>query len=290
LSSPEDPKATAPATLGAQGERTPAEKVEAALGTLEGLAVMLQDVARLRDTVAELIVDNRRLRGDNVRLAKALVNRSDGGADVLEALKAAQEKARVKQQQFEDVLEENTELNSRLFELEELNSSMMSMYISSYQLHATLDLDEVIRVIEEIIVNFIGAASYAVLLADEEGDFSVAASNELHDRLPQTGIEPRGVLAEVIGSGSAYVHTSSRTPREGVLAAVPLVMGRTTVGAVIIYQLLAQKDRLLRNDTELLSLLGGHAASAILSARLYSRADRKLRTLEGMISLLDDAG
>jgi regulator of replication initiation timing len=290
MSSPEDPEHTAPDALGGQGGGTPAEQVERALGTLEGLSAILGDVDKLKDTVAELIVDNRRLRGDNVRLARALVNRSDGGADVLEALKAAQEKARIAQQQVQDLLEENTDVSSRLFELEELNSSMMSMYISSYQLHATLDLDEVVRVIEEIIVNFVGAAAYAILSAEDDGTFSVTASSELGGRLPERGIEPRGVLAEVIGSGAAYVHTTSRAAREGILAAVPLAMGRTTVGAVLIFKLFDQKDRLLRNDVELLSLLGGHAASAVVSAKLYARADRKLKTLEGMIELLGSNG
>ena len=65
-------------------------------------------------------------------------------------------------------------------------------------------------------------------------------------------------------------------------------MGTQTVGAVLIYSLLSQKDQLLRNDVELLSLLGGHAASALVSSRLYARADRKLKTLEGIISLLDE--
>lgn len=289
MSSPADPKSSAPAALGARGDATPADEVERALGTLDGLTAALQDVERLKETVAQMVVDNRRLRADNVRLSRALVNRSDSGADVLDALKAAQEKARIAQQQVEDLLDENTDLSSRLFKLEELNSSMMSMYISSYQLHATLDLDEVTRVIEEILINFVGAAGYALLLAQDDGTFDIARSAELGGRLPERGIEPRGVFAEVLGSGSAYVHTTSRPAREGILAAVPLTVGRASVGAILLFKLMPQKERLYDNDVELLSLLGGHAASAILSARLYARADRKLKTLEGMIELLGGA-
>ena len=50
----------------------------------------------------------------------------------------------------------------------------------------------------------------------------------------------------------------------------------------------AQKDRFLKNDVELFSLLGGHAASALVSARLYGRADRKVRTLQAMLHLLEE--
>ena len=40
------------------------------------------------------------------------------------------------------------------------------------------------------------------------------------------------------------------------------------------------------SDGELLELLAGHAASALISSKLYSMTDRKLRTIEGFMSLL----
>lgn len=264
-------------------------KVEDSLDVLERATLALQGLDGVRETLAETVVENLRLRRDNVRLARALVRRQAAPSDnseVEKVLAASSEKVRVAQVQIADLIDENTDLQSRLLELEELNGSMMSMYVSSYQLHATLDLDEVVRVVEEILVNFIGAQEFAVLLAEEGGTFHVATEKGLDGRLPQSGIEPRGVLAEVVGSRNSYVHTSLRPARESILAAVPLVMGTNCVGALVVYSLLSQKEQLLRNDVELLSLLGGHAASAVVSARLYARADRKLKTLEGMLSLL----
>lgn len=263
----------------------PPSEAAAALAVLDALTEGVRGLGQVRELISRLVAENRRLKADNVRLAKALVKR-EGGKETLAILRAMQERVRIHKQQVEDLLEENTELQSRLLELEELNGSMMSMYVSSYQLHATLDMGEVVRVIEEIIVNFIGASAYAVLLSDEDGTYHVAGERNLHGRLPREGIQPKGVLAEVIGSQSAYVHTAARAAREGILAAVPLTLGQSCVGAVLIYELLSQKERLLKNDMELLSLLGGHAASALVSARLYARADRKLKTLEGMLDLL----
>jgi regulator of replication initiation timing len=269
-----------------------AARVEGALSALDELAERLRRIEDLKETVAALVVENAKLRRDNVRLAQALTSSGSGGYNVQSTLQAAQEKAQLYHQQVQDLLEAQTESESKILELEELNSSMMSMYVSSFQLHATLDLPEVVRVMEEILVNFIGARSYAILLTDDDGTFRVHAESGLDGRLPVSGIRPRGVLAEVLGSQSAYVHTSSRPAREGILAAVPLVMGRSIVGALLVYSLLAQKDRFLKNDVELFSLLGGHAASAVVSARLYARADRKVRTLQAMLQLLEepDAG
>ncbi|MCC7111213.1 MAG: GAF domain-containing protein [Deltaproteobacteria bacterium] len=274
------------------GEPEGSDKVERAMASLDALVDHLRGIERLREDVASLVVDNQRLRADNVRLARALVlaqQGKEGGTEGLATLKVAQEKAQLYQQQVQDLLEVQTELESRLLELEELNSSMMSMYVSSFQLHATLDLAEVVRVIEEILVNFIGARSYALLLLDDDGEtYRVATSQGLDGRLPHAGIRPRGVLAEAIGSLTAYVHTSSRSAREGILAAVPLAMGKTCVGAILVYALLSQKERFLKNDVELFSLLGGHAASAVVSSKLYMKADRKVKTLQGMLALLEE--
>ncbi|MCC7070866.1 MAG: GAF domain-containing protein [Deltaproteobacteria bacterium] len=271
-----------------------AERIERALASLDALVDHLRGVERLREDIAAVVVESQRMRADNVRLSRALVLAQQGkvgGAEGLATLKAAQDKAQTYQQQVKDLLEVQTDLESRLLELEELNSSMMSMYVSSFQLHATLDLAEVLRVIEEILVNFIGARSYALLLQDDDGEtFRIAASQGLDGRLPSAGIRPRGVLAETLGSLTAYVHTSSRSAREGILAAVPLAMGKTCVGAILVYSLLSQKERFLRNDVELFSLLGGHAASAVVSAKLYMKAVRKVKTLQAMLSLLEETG
>jgi hypothetical protein len=262
---------------------------EQALATLDILTENLRGVERLRDNVAALVVENRRLNADNIRLSRALLAVERGaGPDVSSPLRAAQSRANAYQQQVQELLEAQSAFEGRVLELEELTGSMMNMYVASYRLHATLDLSEVLRVIEEILVNFIGARSFAILLTDNDGEtLKVASEQGLDGRLPSAGIRPRGVLAEVVGSLTAYVHTSSRSAREGVLAAVPLAIGKVCIGALLVYSLFAQKERLLRNDVELFSLLGGQAASAVVSARLYAKADRKVKTLQAMLRLLD---
>jgi hypothetical protein len=264
------------------------ERVEQALSALDHLADQLRRIEHLRETVAALVVENATLRRDNARLAQDLSATVADRAYMQTTLLGAEEQAKLHRQQVLDLLEAQTESESRVLELEELNSSLMSMYVSSFQLHATLDLVEIVRVVEEILVNFIGASSYAILLTDDDGSFRIHAESGLDGRLAASGIRPHGVLAEVLGRQSPYVHTSSGPAREGILAAVPLVTGRRTVGALLVYSLLAQKDRFLGNDVDLFSLLGGHAASAVVSARLYARTDRKVRTLQAMLQLLEE--
>ena len=94
------------------------------------------------------------------------------------------------------------------------------------------------------------------------------------------------MLGAVVASQEPFVHVEDGPPREGILAAVPLGLNNRVVGAVVIFKLLQQKDRLSQGDVELLHLLGTHAATALVSARQHSRVDRKLKTLEGLMELL----
>jgi GAF domain-containing protein len=70
------------------------------------------------------------------------------------------------------------------------------------------------------------------------------------------------------------------------LVVVPLRVQDITVGALVITKLFAHKKKLNEEDRELLDLLGAHAASALFASRVYSRAARKLRTLENLIQLV----
>ena len=58
------------------------------------------------------------------------------------------------------------------------------------------------------------------------------------------------------------------------------------VGVIAIYKLLAHKRQLTELDHRLLELLAGHAATALVSSKLYAQTDRKLKTWEGVMSLL----
>ena len=58
------------------------------------------------------------------------------------------------------------------------------------------------------------------------------------------------------------------------------------IGAIAIHKLLQQKSGFSALDHELFTLLGGHAATAVFAARLYSQSERKLNTIQGFIDLL----
>jgi GAF domain-containing protein len=67
---------------------------------------------------------------------------------------------------------------------------------------------------------------------------------------------------------------------------VPLRVEEAIVGALVILRLLDHKATPLSEDRDILDLLAAHAASALFAARVYSKTDRKLRTLQSLVHLI----
>ena len=94
-------------------------------------------------------------------------------------------------------------------------------------------------------------------------------------------------LGSVLNDGESYFGSGDGLRTVPHLACAPLKVKGAVVGAISITKLLDQKrDGLTAIDREILSLLSDHAATALVSADLHSRTERKLRTIEGFIDLL----
>jgi len=182
---------------------------------------------------------------------------------------------------------EREELATRLAEVEHQVGRLMTLYVATYQLHATLDPADVQSTIAEIAVNLLGAEQFALLLRDEDEGALVV-------RLQEGAIDSTWSGGTTYAGGDALIDASlldgmlrfGPAENSSVLVAVPLRVQDVTVGALVITKLFDHKGKLDEEDRDLLDLLGAHAASALFASRVYSRAARKLRTLEGLIKLV----
>ena len=96
-----------------------------------------------------------------------------------------------------------------------------------------------------------------------------------------------GVIGAAVASGeTACGDPSGSTDLHAPVVCIPLRVQDRPIGAVAIYRLLQQKTGFSPLDHELFTLLGGHAATSIFSARLYSQSERKRNTIQGFIDLL----
>ena len=62
------------------------------------------------------------------------------------------------------------ELSTRLVDTENQRGRLMNLYVATYQLHATLDVEEVTTTIAEIARDLVGAEKFVLLLREERGD------------------------------------------------------------------------------------------------------------------------
>jgi transcriptional regulator with GAF, ATPase, and Fis domain len=248
-----------------------------------------------KEFTEELLRENQRLR---YRLAALESEHGEATSEEIQRLRAeiqqlTDENRRI-QERFREVEEENKDFANRYIEIEEQNNNLANLYVASYQLHSTLDFKEVIQIVQEIVINLIGAEAFAILLLDEKTNDLRAIASEGEDVV--LGIENisarlgEGVLGGVAKTGESYYINQDveggRVTLEKPLAAVPLKIKEHVIGLIAIYKLLQQKDSFSAVDYELFSLLAAHAATAIFSSKLYSQSERKLNTIQSFLDLL----
>lgn len=180
------------------------------------------------------------------------------------------------------------DLALRLVESEKQAAKLMSLYVATYQLHSTLDPQEVRGIIAEIAINLLGADRFVLLLRADSGRCDVVLAEGLvPDADPELQAEVyAGGVAMIDGAlGDGVLRIASPPVPDAPLAVVPLVVQGAIVGALVVLKLLDHRLALGAGDRDLLELLGAHAASALFAAQVHATADRKLRTLETLVKL-----
>ncbi len=243
----------------------------------------------------ELIEENERLRhelaGFDEAQRRAAADPTDWSKlrhellDQIDALRAEKDNVLERLRHVED---ENRQFAQRYVEIEEENNNLANLYVASYQLHSTLSLNEVFKIILEIVINLVGAEVFAVYVLDEKTRRLEPVASEGRDlpAFPCFGLG-QGQVGEAVASGEAFCGDPTASEDwKAPIACIPLRVQDRPIGAIAIYALLEQKESFTPLDHELFTLLAGHAATAIFAAQLYSQSERKLNTIQGFIDLL----
>jgi len=243
----------------------------------------------------ELVEENTRLRR---RLLEVETRQNDAAQDPKEWDRLREElieRIQGLESERQDALErlgaleqENRGFAERFLQIEEENNNLANLYVASFQLHSTLDLQEVLRVVVEIVINLVGAEVLCVFALDERTNRLEAVAAEGRER-DSFGSVPlgEGAIGSAVAHGEIAYRENAAEPSAGdPLVCIPLRVGEKSIGAIALFGLLEQKERFTALDHELFTLLGGHAATAILAAQLHGQSERKLNTMEGLIELL----
>lgn len=224
---------------------------------------LLDENAKLRTFVDELGRENRML---HERLAST--------ADELQALLEARRGLAAN-------LVESEARSRRIAEqfavVEQQNANLANLYVATYRLHATLDRDQIVGAIHEIVNNLIGCMEFAILelTADRRALSLVSWSGIDAETIREISIDD-GIVGDVVRHGETFV--SKEVPHwlgpHGALpvtACVAMKLDQRVTGVIVLFRMLKQKTRIEALDLELLDLLGTHAASALFVTRMHAR-------------------
>ncbi len=242
----------------------------------------------------EILKENERLRFRLAELEDALSRSGDEARSRLceERVKQLEDELGSLREGISRVEEENKDFASKYVEVEEENNNLANLYVASYQLHSTLDFNEVLRIVLEIIINLIGAERFGIYLLDEKSNELMAVGSEgiAEEDLPRVRLGD-GIIGKVARDGESYFSDDLSRREESLdrpIVCIPLKIKEHVIGVLSIYTLLTQKKAFSHMDFELFNLLAGHAATAIFSSRLYSQSERKLTTIQSFLDLLKE--
>ena len=225
----------------------------------------------------ELLNENHKLRllatgwqNDNRRLQSQV-------AMLHEAHDRGEQEQIILQKQLAEIESENRRYTKEYVEVEQQNSNLAHLYVASYRLHGSLDRQEVLRTIQEIIANLVGSEEIAI--------FEVDPATPVLRLVASTGIDANryreirvgaGAIGRVAQTGESLM-AGSESPGASsngdgpITACIPLKIDGRVTGVIAMFRLLQQKTNGLEPiDHELFDLLATHAASALYCSNLHS--------------------
>lgn len=252
---------------------------------------------RGEEFIEELLSENEKHRMRIMQLENEIrVLRKEIPPDVaVEELRALFDKLKQEHEElrkrYDHILAETKQYKRRYQVIEEENDKLVNLFVASYQLHSTLDFSEVVQILMEILLNFVGAGRFALYMIDEnDSRFHPLAAYGL----TLSGLGPLeltgGPAADALARGRPYVaqnpFSADIQPLTQPAVLIPLAMNTQVIGAVAIYGFLQQKKEIVPIDMELFKLLADHAGAVLESARLYCTTGQDARTMAAYRSLL----
>lgn len=225
----------------------------------------------------ELLTENERLRNLVAGLQKERRDLDEALSTMRAEVEHHRREEEALKRQMAEIREENHSFSQKYLEVEVQNSNLANLYVASYRLHGTLDRQEILSSIQEIIINLVGSEEFGVFdLEPDEGMLSLTASMGIDTARYRRIPVKVGKIGETVRSGEIYLakgkETDSTSSEEApLIAAIPLKVEGKVTGVIAIFKLLQHKTELEGIDQEMFDLLATHAAMALYCAGLHAR-------------------
>jgi putative methionine-R-sulfoxide reductase with GAF domain len=244
---------------------------------------LLKENERLQDRIAVLEAENGRLR--------AHVASDTAIRDLLRKIEELESEKRVLLQRSGGLKDVDDRFSSRHSEVEAELASLANLYVATSQLHSSSHVRNVLRNIKELLAQFLGAAKFGVyLVSDDQKELVAVASEGQNFADIATLAVDDSVIGRAFTSCKLFYDVDNDVSKGSVeqpAAAVPLLIDGTPIGVIAVFGTLPQKTAFDDQDGELFRLLGTQAALALVSARLFTDAGRKVPGVQAFLDLED---
>jgi len=173
------------------------------------------------------------------------------------------------------VTQQSGSYRAQLDALEAEHHQLAAMHVTARQFHGATTIEEVIRTVTEVLLNFLGIGLFTIYLVDEERQILFPFHREggdVEDRV-EVKLPAEGALAEVLGAQRPWRASGPRGSSSDVILQLPLVSGTRLVGLIRIEGFLPQKLALEDGDLALLEIVSEHSGISIESAWIRAHAE-----------------
>jgi hypothetical protein len=232
--------------------------------------------AKGEELVKDLIAENDRLRG--VIEARGGSASSDPAAEIIGRLMKQIEELEAECAEIRrlagSVQRESGGYRDRLDTLEKEHYHLAAIHVAGNQFHAATSVDEVLRTVTEILLNFVGIGTFTVFAMDEERQVLFPLMREGADisQCEEFAVPNEGPVADSLTGGGPWRagRATGRTP--DALMHLPLVSGTRLVAVARLERFLPQKQAFVDTDYGLLELISEHSGVGIENAWIRAHA------------------
>jgi len=219
----------------------------------------------------ELFEQNERLKS----LVASLEEKHTQISEELSSLREERDALRAERGKLKHVLDEALAQNRRDIErsalVEQQCTSLANLYVATFKLHGSLEREDVLAAISEIVVNLVGCEHFGV--------FERSGSRlKLISEFPSHPCDIReldadkGFVSDIFNTSGPWIAGRDAQPAstmpEDVTAVIPLRLRSELTGVIVMFSLLPQKGGTFGDvDIELMDLLTAHAATALYASR-----------------------
>lgn len=163
---------------------------------------------------------------------------------------------------------------TRLDSLEQEHYQLAAMYVAGGQFNRATTVDEVIRTITEVLLNFVGVGTFTIFGVDEPAKslFGLFREGGVLESAEVVRLPGVGPMADAASLGQAWKPGGPSTAGGGGMMHLPLFSGSRLVGVVRMERFLPQKTEFAENDFGLLELISEQSGIAIENAWVRAHA------------------